>query len=541
MATTAPVGEATADREPLRNLAQQGLSKTGTVHWNHVPPLLVEAAVRRGEGRLADMGPFVAVTSPHTGRSPKDKFVVRDALTVNDVDWGAVNQPFDPAKFATLAADVRHYLSGLPELFVQDLYIGADPAHRMSVRFITPNAWQALFVRNMFIRPEPSDLPTFEPTFTVLHAPELQADPARHGTRTGTFIVLSFEERTILIGGTRYAGELKKSMFTVMNYFMPKESVLSMHCSANIGAAGDVALFFGLSGTGKTTLSADPERRLIGDDEHGWSQEGVFNFEGGCYAKAINLSAEGEPDIYRTTQMFGTVLENVVLDPVTRAVQFADQSITENTRASYPLTYIRNHVPNGRGGHPTNIVFLTADAFGVLPPVARLTHEQAMYYFLSGYTAKVAGTERGVTEPQATFSACFGAVFLVWPPAKYAAMLGERLTRHGARVWLINTGWSGGPYGVGKRISLGHTRAIVRAALAGALDLKATTIDPVFGLAVPNEVPGVPSSVLHPRGCWPDAAAYDAQAAKLAEMFRSNFEKFSATVDPAVRAAGPRP
>jgi phosphoenolpyruvate carboxykinase (ATP) len=540
MATTAPVGGATADREPLRNLEKQGLAKTGTVHWNYVPPLLVESAVRRDEGRLADMGPFAAVTSPHTGRSPRDKFVVRGPLTANDVDWGAVNQPFDSANFATLAADVRQYLSGLPELFVQDLYAGADPAHRLSVRFIMPNAWQALFVRNMFIRPEPSDLPTFEPSFTVLHAPEFQADPARHGTRSGTFIVLSFEERTILIGGTRYAGELKKSIFSVMNYFMPKQSVLSMHCSANIGAAGDVALFFGLSGTGKTTLSADPDRRLIGDDEHGWSKDGIFNFEGGCYAKVINLSAESEPDIYRTTQMFGTVLENVVLDPVSRAVQFADQSITENTRASYPLTYIRNHVPNGRGGHPTNIVFLTADAFGVLPPVARLTREQAMYYFLSGYTAKVAGTERGVTEPQATFSACFGAVFLVWPPATYAAMLGERLDQHGARVWLINTGWNGGPYGVGKRISLAHTRAIVRAALAGALDLKATTIDPVFRLAVPNEVPGLPASVLRPRDSWRDPAAYDAQAAKLAQMFHSNFEKFTDTIDPAIRAAGPR-
>jgi phosphoenolpyruvate carboxykinase (ATP) len=540
MATTAPVGGATADREPLRSLEKQGLVTTGDIHWNYVPPLLVEAAVRRGEGRLADMGPFAAVTAPHTGRSPRDKFVVRDALTANDVDWGTVNQPFDPGHFATLAADVRQYLSGLPELFVQDLYAGADPAHRLSVRFVTPNAWQALFVRNMFIRPDPSDLPTFEPNFTVLHAPELQSDPARHGTRSGTFIVLSFEHRMILIGGTRYAGELKKSIFSVMNYYMPKASVLSMHCSANIGAAGDVALFFGLSGTGKTTLSADPERRLIGDDEHGWSRDGIFNFEGGCYAKAINLSAEGEPDIYRTTQMFGTVLENVVLDPVSRAVQFADQSITENTRASYPLTYIRNHVPSGRGGHPTNIVFLTADAFGVLPPVARLTREQAMYYFLSGYTAKVAGTERGVTEPQATFSACFGAVFLVWPAATYAAMLGERLDRHGARVWLINTGWSGGPYGVGKRISLSHTRAIVRAALAGSLDLKASTVDPVFGLSVPNEVPGVPSPVLRPRDSWRDPAAYDAQAAKLAQMFRSNFEKFSTTVDPAVRAAGPR-
>jgi phosphoenolpyruvate carboxykinase (ATP) len=540
MATQAPVSHGSAGRESLRSLAGQGLATAGTVHWNLVPPLLVEAAVRRGEGRLADMGPFAAVTAPHTGRSPKDKFVVRDAVSTGDVDWGAVNQPVEPAQFDLLAADVRAHLGAAAELFVQDLYAGADPAHRVPVRFVSPNAWHALFVRNMFIRPEPSDLPTFEPGFTVLHAPEFQADPARHGTRSGTFIVLSFAHRLILIGGTRYAGELKKSIFSVMHYLMPKQAVLSMHCSANIGVAGDVALFFGLSGTGKTTLSADAERALIGDDEHGWAADGIFNFEGGCYAKVINLSAESEPDIHRTTQMFGTVLENVVLDPVTRAVAFDDQSITENTRASYPLTYIRNHVASGRGGHPTNIVFLTADAFGVLPPVARLSREQAMYYFLSGYTAKVAGTERGVTEPQATFSACFGAVFLVWPPATYARMLGERLERHGSRVWLINTGWSGGPFGVGRRISLAHTRAIVRGALAGSLDLKPTRIDPVFGLAVPTEVPGVPSTVLRPRDAWADPIAYDTQAQKLAGMFHANFEKFTGSVDPAVVAAGPR-
>jgi phosphoenolpyruvate carboxykinase (ATP) len=422
---------------------------------------------------------------------------------------------------------------------VQDLYTGADPAYRLRVRYVTPNAWHALFVRNMFIRPAPSDLLGFEENFTVLHAPEFQAEPARHGTRTGTFIVLSLDRRMILIGGTRYAGELKKSMFTVMNYLMPKAGVLSMHCSANIGPADDTALFFGLSGTGKTTLSADPERRLIGDDEHGWSDAGVFNFEGGCYAKVINLSAESEPDIFRTTQLFGTVLENVVLDPVTHAVRFDDQSITENTRASYPLDSIRNHVPNGRGAHPKNMVLLTADAFGVLPPVARLTPEQAMYYFLSGYTAKVAGTERGVTEPQATFSACFGAVFLVWPPTKYAAMLGERLARHGTRVWLVNTGWTGGPYGVGRRMSLAHTRSIVRAALAGALDRAPSTTDPIFGLAVPTAVPNVPASVLLPRESWTDPEAYDAQARKLAGMFRTNFEKFKSMVEARVAESGP--
>jgi phosphoenolpyruvate carboxykinase (ATP) len=485
------------------------------------------------------MGPFVAVTSPHTGRSPNDKFVVREPSSEADVDWGKVNQPMGEAHFDALLADVRAYLGALPELFVEDLYCGADPARRLSVRYVLPNAWHAAFVRNMFIRPDDEGLAGFAANFTVLHAPEMQADPARHGTRTGTFIVLHLARRMILIGGTRYAGELKKSMFTVMNYLMPKQGVLSMHCSANVGAKGDTALFFGLSGTGKTTLSADPERGLIGDDEHGWGDDGVFNYEGGCYAKVINLSPEGEPDIYRTTRMFGTVLENVVLDDK-RRVRFEDQSITENTRASYPLPYIPNWVPSGRGGHPENVVFLTADAFGVLPPLARLTPEQAMYYFLSGYTAKVAGTERGVTEPQATFSACFGAVFLVWHPTKYARMLGEKLREHGSKVWLVNTGWSGGAYGTGQRMKLAHTRAMVRAALSGALDGAETRVDPVFGLAVPTRVEGVPDAVLDARGTWADAAAYDAQARRLAEMFRANIEKFGDAVTPAVRAAGPR-
>jgi len=529
----APTNDAT------RSLSTLGITPSGTVHWNHVAPQLVQAAVRRGEGELADMGPFVGVTSPHTGRSPNDKFVVRERSSENDVDWGKVNQPISEAHFDALLGDVRQYLSGLPELFVQDLYCGADASHRLKVRYVLPNAWHALFVRNMFIRPDDADLRGFDPNFTVLHAPEFQADPAKHGTRTGTFIVVHIGRRTILIGGTRYAGELKKSMFTIMNYLMPQQGVVSMHCSANVGAGGDTALFFGLSGTGKTTLSADPERGLIGDDEHGWGEHGVFNYEGGCYAKVINLSPEGEPDIYATTQMFGTVLENVVLDPK-RRVRFADQSITENTRASYPIDYIRNHVPSGQGGHPKNVVFLTADAFGVLPPIAKLTPEQAMYYFLSGYTAKVAGTERGVTEPQATFSACFGAVFLVWHPTKYAEMLGEKLREHGSRVWLVNTGWSGGPYGVGKRMKLSYTRAMVRAALAGRLDDAPTATDPVFGLVVPTAVPGVPNDVLNARRTWPDGAAYDAQAQRLAEMFRRNMEKFGDAVSGSIRDAGPR-
>ena len=526
-------------RESADGLAPQGLEPSGRVHWNLLAPELVEAAVRRSEGRLADMGPFVAVTTPHTGRSPNDKFVVREPSSEADVDWGKVNQPISLDHYHTLKSDVQHYLNGLDELFVQDLYCGADPATQLSVRYILPNAWHANFVRNMFIRPAVQALATFAPNFTVYHAPEFQADPARHGTRTGTFIVLNLAERTILIGGTRYAGELKKAMFTVMNYLLPKQGVLSMHCSANIGAAGDTALFFGLSGTGKTTLSADPSRHLIGDDEHGWSREGTFNFEGGCYAKVINLSAEGEPDIHATTQMFGTVLENVVLNEPSRSVAFADQSITENTRASYPLHYIKNHVPSGRGGHPRNVVFLTADAFGVLPPIARLTPEQAMYYFLSGYTAKVAGTERGVTEPQATFSACFGAVFLVWHPTKYATMLGELLRTHGAQVWLVNTGWSGGAYGVGKRMKLSYTRAMVRAALDGSLSAAATVTDPVFGLQLPTAIEGVPSEVLDPRRTWSDGALYDAQAHKLAEMFRENIKKFGAAVPANVLAAGP--
>ena len=531
----------TSSRQSAHGLSAQGLAVTGTVHWNLCAPELVQAAIRKGEGQLADMGPFVAVTSPHTGRSPKDKFVVEEPSSVNDVDWGAVNQKISEAHFATLLADVQAYLNGQGELFVQDLFCGADPAYRLSCRYVTPNAWHAAFVRNMFIRPELAELASFAPNFSILHAPEFQAEPARHGTRTSTFIVLNIARRMILIGGTRYAGELKKSMFTVMNYLLPKQGVLSMHCSANIGKGGDTALFFGLSGTGKTTLSADPERGLIGDDEHGWSKDGVFNFEGGCYAKVINLSPEQEPDIYATTQMFGTILENCELDPVTRKVRFESQKITENTRASYPLPYIRNHVPSGRGGHPKNVVFLTADAFGVLPPIAKLSREQAMYYFLSGYTAKVAGTERGVTEPQATFSACFGAVFLVWHPTKYAEMLGQLLDEHkDANVWLVNTGWSGGPYGVGARMKIGYTRAMVRAALDGSLAASPVKVDPVFGLAVPQQIAGVPASVLDARGTWKDGAAYDAQAKKLAEMFRENMKKFGSAVSAKILAAGPK-
>jgi phosphoenolpyruvate carboxykinase (ATP) len=443
-----------------------------------------------------------------------------------------------PAQFEVLQADVEAHLAQ-HDIFQQDLFAGADPAYRLPVRFMGPNAWQMLFVRNMFIRPTPAELVGFLPRFRVLHAPEFQADPARHGTATGTFIVLNFAKRTVLIGGTRYAGELKKSIFTVLNWLLPERNVFPMHCSANIGPSGDAAVFFGLSGTGKTTLSADPARRLIGDDEHGWSDRGVFNFEGGCYAKVIRLSAAGEPEIHAATQMFGTVLENVVLDLDDRSPMFDEDTITENTRASYPIDYIPNHEPGGQGGHPKTVVFLTADAFGVLPPIARLTPRQAMYHFLSGYTAKVAGTERGVTEPTATFSACFGAPFLPRHPGVYAKMLGEKIAAHGATVWLVNTGWTGGAYGTGSRMKLAHTRRMVSAALAGELDGAAFRKDPVFGFDVPTAVPGVPDSLLDPRGTWPDAAAYDAQAAKLARMFADNFATFAAGVDADVAAAGP--
>jgi len=540
MATQTQPHDLTKEVPGKVGLEAQGLTPRGQVHSNLGAPILIQHAIRREEGNFAEMGPFCAVTAPHTGRSPNDKFVVREPQSEKDVDWGKVNQALSPEKFDALLADVRKHLNAQNELFVEDLYCGADPGYRLSVRYVSPSAWHMAFVRNMFIRPDVAALATFEPNFIVLHAPELQADPARHGTRTGTFIVLNLAKRMILIRGTRYAGELKKAMFTVMNYYLPKQGVLSMHCSANVGKNGDTALFFGLSGTGKTTLSADPERSLIGDDEHGWSSEGVFNFEGGCYAKVINLSPEGEPAIYRTTQMFGTILENVVLDPVTRRVKFEDQSITENTRASYPLHYIKNFVASGRAGHPRNIVFLTADAYGVLPPVAKLTREQALYYFLSGYTAKVAGTERGVKEPQATFSSCFGAVFLVWHPWRYAEMLGELIDRHGSDVWLVNTGWTGGPYGVGTRMKLSHTRRMVHALLRGDLAKAKTVADPVFGLAVPTDIANVPTDVLRPRSTWADTSAYDAQATKLAAMFRENFTKFEKLVSDAVSQAGPR-
>jgi phosphoenolpyruvate carboxykinase (ATP) len=523
---------------PNSSIAAQGVH-TKTVWANLGTPALYEHAARRGEGRFTDHGALAVTTSPHTGRSPKDKFVVDEPSSSGQIWWDK-NDRLAPDKFDRLLADVQQHLSGQAEVFVQDLFGGADQAYRLPVRFITPNAWQALFVRNMFIRPTAADLAGFAPAFVVYHAPEFQADPAAHGTRTGTFIVLNFAKRTILIGGTRYAGEMKKSIFTVLNYLLPQQGVLPMHCSANVGKAGDTAIFFGLSGTGKTTLSADPARQLIGDDEHGWSSRGVFNFEGGCYAKVIRLSKEGEPEIYAASHMFGTVLENVVLDEAGRQVDFMSDKVTENTRASYPIHFIPNFEPTGQAGHPRNIVFLTADAFGVMPPIARLTPEQAMYHFLSGYTAKVAGTERGVTEPSATFSSCFGAPFLPLHPGVYAKMLGEQIAVHRARVWLVNTGWTGGPYGVGSRMKLSHTRTMVTAALAGQLDGASYRPDPTFGFEVPTSIAGVPNEVLNPRGTWQDVAAYDTQAGKLAAMFRANFKTFASEASDAVANAGPR-
>lgn len=520
-------------------LEGQGVSAR-TVYWNLPPAQLYEHALRNGEAQIAAGGPLVALTGEHTGRSPDDKFVVQAGESAENIWWGAVNRPFEQAHFDALGTSVRRHFAKR-DLYVFDGYAGTDPDYRMRVRIITEFAWHNLFANNMFVREtDGAVLEGFEPEFTVLSAPTLEADPATHGTRSGTFIVVDMEQRQVLIGGSRYAGEIKKSIFSVMNYYLPLKGVLSMHCSANYGAdRDDAALFFGLSGTGKTTLSADPERTLIGDDEHGWSDRGVFNIEGGCYAKVIRLSEEGEPDIYATTRRFGTVLENVVVHPETRALDLDDDRYTENTRSSYPVSQLPNADQQGRCGHPRHIVFLTADAFGVLPPISRLSEAQALYHFLSGYTAKVAGTERGVTEPKATFSACFGAPFMPLHPGRYAALLGAKMRQHGARAWLINTGWTGGPHGTGERIRLRYTRRMVSAALSGELNDVETRRDPVFGLAVPSAIEGVPSEILNPRETWADAAAYDELAAKLARMFRDNFEQYRDGVSAEVAEAGP--
>jgi phosphoenolpyruvate carboxykinase (ATP) len=518
-----------------RGLDADGI-RADRVRWNLPAAALYEEAIHRHEGVIAAEGPLVCRTGLHTGRSPNDKFVVREPSSEADVSWGTVNRPMDPAHFETLHRDLISSFEGR-ELFVQDVFAGADPKYRLAVRVITELAWHSLFVRNLFI--VDSQAPHL-PQFSVIDSPSFKADPKRHGTNSDVVIAVHFGKKLVLIGGTSYAGEMKKSIFTVLNYILPLTNVLSMHCSANIGPAGDVALFFGLSGTGKTTVSSDPERMLIGDDEHGWSDGGVFNFEGGCYAKTIRLSAEAEPQIYETTRKFGTVLENVVVDPESRALDLDDDRLTENTRAAYPISFIDKAVRSGLGTHPTNIVMLTADAFGVLPPMSRLSPEGAMYHFLSGYTAKVAGTEEGVTEPKATFSTCFGAPFLPLAPSRYATMLGEKIAQHRSRVWLVNTGWSGGPYGVGKRMKITHTRAMLRAALSGALDDVRYERDPIFNLDIPASCPGVPPEVLRPRNTWSDPVAYDTQAAKLARMFADNFEAFAGGVSAEVIGAGPR-
>ncbi len=504
--------------------------------YNLGQPQLYELAIARGEGLVTSSGALRVLTGAHTGRSANDKFTVRDATT-EDTVWWDNNAAMSEAQFAALREDFSAHARGRT-LFVQDLYGGADPDNRIRVRVITENAWHALFIRYLLRRPEREEVLTFTHELTVVDFPSFKADPARHGTNSSTVIALNLSERLVLIGDTSYAGEMKKSVFTTLNFLLPENNVLPMHCSANAGPDGDVALFFGLSGTGKTTLSSDTARTLIGDDEHGWSDNGVFNFEGGCYAKTINLSPQAEPEIHAATRMWATVLENVVLDE-DRNPDFDDDRYTQNGRAAYPMHYIPNALPGGMAGQPDNVIMLTADAFGVLPPIARLTPAQAMYHFLSGYTAKVAGTEKGVTEPQATFSTCFGAPFMPRHPSRYGDMLRERLKSTGAACWLVNTGWTGGPYGVGHRMPIGETRALLHAALDGTLKNASFRTDPVFGFEVPVSVPGVDQGILDPRATWADPAAYDVQARKLARMFRDNFTQFMDYVDEDVRAAGP--
>ena len=514
------------------------IGQSGRVHRNFGRAALYEAAIRRHEGTVAAEGALVAYTGEPTGRAPNDKFVVRDRSSEQHIDWGAVNRPVDEANFDALQRDMIDYLQD-KELFVLDAWAGADPKHRLPIRVITELAWHNLFARNMFLPEADSQERHHRSEFTVIGAPSFKADPAKHGSRSDVAIFVHFGRKLVLIAGTSYAGEIKKSIFTILNYTLPLKGVLSMHCSANIGKDGDTALFFGLSGTGKTTLSSDPERRLIGDDEHGWSETGVFNVEGGCYAKVIKLSAEAEPQIFATTRRFGTILENVVVDPVTRALDLDDASLTENTRASYPIDFIDNAELSGVGGHPRNVIMLTADAYGVLPPIARLTPAGAMYHFLSGYTARIAGTEAGVTEPKATFSTCFGAPFLPLNPKVYARMLGEKIATHNARVWLVNTGWTGGPYGVGNRVKIAYTRAMITAALTGQLDNVKYQRHSVFNVDVPTTCPGVPDPVLNSRSTWADGAKYDQQATKLARMFIENFKTFEKDVPGTVKDAGP--
>ena len=525
---------------PKDTLMRIGLRHAENIHYQSTPDELVQDTLRIGEGELNDTGALVIKTGEFTGRSPKDKFTVKDELTAGTVHWNEFNIPIEEKYFHVIQKKILNYLDEQPELWVRDCYACADERYRLNIRVVNEKPWTNLFAYNMFLRPEEEELDDFKPEWTILSAPGLKLDPKECGTRQHNAAVVSFKYKTILIAGTGYTGETKKGVFTILNYLLPQEqNVLSMHCSANMGENGDTAVFFGLSGTGKTTLSADPARKLIGDDEHGWTEDSIFNFEGGCYAKLINLSEEKEPEIFSAIRP-GAIVENTQFIPGTNKINFDDSTITENTRVSYPLHFVSNAQEPSVGGIPKNIFFLTCDAFGVLPPVSKLTPGQAMYQFISGYTAKVAGTEAGVTEPKPTFSACFGAPFLPLHPGKYAQMLGERMQKHGANVWLINTGWTGGAYGTGHRMKLGYTRAMITAALEGKLDNVETITDPVFGVAIPKAVPGVPDHILQPRNTWADKAAYDEKAKYLAGLFTKNFEKYASGVSAEVLQAAPQ-
>lgn len=522
---------------PAQTLDTQGISGLGNVYYNYLEPGLIEEALLRGEGHLGQGGAFLATTGKHTGRSPKDKFVVRTPDVEQHIWWDN-NAPMDASAFDQLHTDILEHMKGR-DYFVQDLFAGADSSHRLDVRVVAELAWHGLFIRHLLRRPEARELAEFVPEFTIINCPTFKADPSRHGCRTETVIALNFEKKLILIGGSAYAGENKKSVFSLLNYILPQKGVMPMHCSANHahGNPADAAVFFGLSGTGKTTLSADPSRTLIGDDEHGWSDRGTFNFEGGCYAKTINLSAEAEPEIYATTSKFGTIIENMVFDPDTKELDFEDDSLTANMRCAYPLHYISNASGTALGGHPKNIIMLTCDAFGVLPPIARLTPAQAMYHFLSGFTSKVAGTERGVTEPEPTFSTCFGAPFMPRRPEVYGKLLQLKIAKHGSTCWLVNTGWTGGAYGTGSRMPIKATRALLTAALDGTLNKGTFRTDPNFGFEVPTSAHGVADILLDPRRTWEDRAAYDAQAQKLVGMFAENFEQYVPHIDEDVKSA----
>lgn len=532
-----------SDLTPKYGLEYLGLHHLSEVHWNLSTSALYEHAVRRYEGQIAHLGPLVVCMGQHTGRAAKDKYVVDEPVTTKDIWWGKTNIKYPEERFNTLLDRMTAYLRG-KTVFVQDCYAGAESQYRQSVRVINEYAWHNLFARNMFIQQpnDPKVIRKFKPDFTVLQCPNFNSDPDEDGTRSGTFVAINVGRKLILIGGTAYAGEIKKSIFSALNFLLPGKDVLSMHCSANVNKndPDDVAIFFGLSGTGKTTLSADASRLLIGDDEHGWSDNGVFNFEGGCYAKVIRLSKEAEPEIYECTRRFGTILENVTINSATHRIDLNDDSLTENTRASYPLKHLPDSVESGMAGHPRNIIMLTADAFGVLPPISRLTPDQAMYHFISGYTAKVAGTEKGITEPTATFSACFGVPFMMRHPSVYAQLLEDNIEKHKAACWLVNTGWTGGPYGIGSRMEIKYTRALLNAALDNSLNDVEMRADPVFGFQVPTFAPGVPVEILNPRNTWSNPSDYDAQATKLAVLFHENFKEFEAQTPKGVIMAGPK-